>query len=331
MKDKPVPKGANNFKRQALGRGLSVLMSSSAVNVKPAEENTAPSFPLPEKEPESEQEHGIVYLSIDRVFPSEGQPRKHFDNEELRALSKSIKETGLLQPIVVRRRKGEVGPLAKYDIVAGERRFRAAKMAGLKQLPAVTRQLSDAQALEIGIIENVQRSDLNPIEEAQAYSRLIDEFGGTQESVAQVVGKDRVTIANALRLLKLESSVQQLIVEKKLNAGHGRALLMTTDLTAQREFARAIVSQGLSVRAAERLVQEQLTGGTSAEQPKNEVSGASRSTRAKPIAAVELEERLRRALGTKVQLALSGPGRGEVRISFFSEAELESLLEKIGA
>ena len=212
-------------------------------------------------------------------------------------------------------------------MVAGERRWRASQAAGLKEIPAIVRRLSDKEAFALAIIENVQRADLNPIEEALAYQRLIDEFGDTQAAVAATVGKDRVSIANALRLLKLDSSLQEKISGGILSAGHGRALLMLESGEQRQTLAKRIVSESLSVRAAEKLAAEMAHGkqnrASRAQEPKVQ--------REKSPAMQAVEERLRRALGTKVSVTLTTEGAGELRISFFSEGELENILERLNA
>ncbi len=290
---------------------------------------------------------GLVYLSVDRVRANPDQPRRTFPQAELEDLSETIKKTGLLQPLVVRRRKGESGQLAAYEIVAGERRFRAAKMAGLVKIPAILKQLNDQEALEIGIIENVQRSNLNPIEEALAYQRLVDTFGSTQNEVAEKVGKDRASVANLLRLLKLDPSVQEMIVRGDLSAGHGRTLLRAESPELQRTVAKRILDEGLSVREAELLSQ----GGTlerdrpvaipgasvvpgASEIPGIRIPATAPGGESKPAPKVQkspeilaLEEELRRTLGTKVSLQFSEAGRGELRISFYSVEELEGIVE----
>jgi ParB family transcriptional regulator, chromosome partitioning protein len=342
-------------RRNVLGRGLSALMSASPVSVEPAERDAGPGvgafFPEIQNAPaartispspaahaaavpaESDKtpEGGLIYLSIDRIAPSRVQPRQNFPEEDIQSLSKSIADTGLLQPIIVRRSIEQSGPSTAYEIVAGERRWRAARAAGLRKIPAIVRQLNDKEALEFGIIENVQRADLNPIEEAHAYQRLIIEFGATQDEVARTVSKDRTSVANSLRLLKLPGDVQEMLIHGQISSGHGRALLMLDSADEQLLLANRIVSEALSVRTVEQLVGEVRAGR------ERLVEGPAAGTKAKQMlqhkvpAVLELEERFRRALGTKVHLTMKKSGKGELRISFFSQAELESLLERFGA
>ena len=316
MEENAVKLSPNGGKRNALGRGLSALMAVTSVNVKQHEEQT----------PELEQaikSGELLFLLLTEVTPNPNQPRKEFQADELKELSDSIQQSGLLQPIVVR--KAAKG----YEIVAGERRFRAAKMAGLSEVPAIVKDLSNRDTLALGIVENVQRADLNPIDEALAYQKLIEEFEESQNSVAQLVGKDRASIANSLRLIKLPSQIKDLLSSKQISAGHGRALLPLTDSRDQLELAKRIVSEGLSVRAVEKLVSDFKRGP-------HEVSTKVLKDRIKKTLTGEtlerlqgeLSERFRRTLSTKVNVKLISAERGEVTISFFSKDELESLLER---
>lgn len=260
----------------------------------------------------------LRYVPVSSLTPNPDQPRQYFNDEELLSLATSIKESGLLQPILVR----ENSKINGLEIIAGERRWRAAMRAGLELVPVILRDLSDREALEIGIIENVQRANLNPIEEAEAYQRLIDDFGQTQAEIAETVGKDRTSIANMLRLLKLGRVVRDMIVSGELSAGHGRALLMVATEEQQVALARRIIKEGLSVRATERAVNEPEGEQASEKVAKGAAAVASPTTQA-------LEERLRRGLGTKVKVAMRAKEKGEIRISFFSTEELESLLERL--
>lgn len=333
-------KGANEVrKRSVLGRGLSALMSTEAVNVNDALGAPAVRFAAAQSEPSAHEsreirafeaapaevnahEGGLVFLTIDRVLPNKAQPREHFAEDEIARLAQSIRDTGLLQPIIVRKSGSESGQLASYEIVAGERRFRAAKIAGLQRIPAILRQLSDREALELGIVENVQRENLNPIEEARAYRRLIAEFGATQEEVAESVGKDRVSVANALRLLKLPEAIQQLLIHGILSSGHGRALLMFDSEESQLKAAKVAQTEGLSVRELEAMAKE----GTLLDQ---EARTRVTTKQEKAPEVLELEQRLRRALSTKVTLRINKRGKGELRVSFFSQEELERIIEKV--
>ena len=315
-RDNTVKLGQNGGKRNALGRGLSALMAVTSVNVKQHEEQT----------PELEQaikSGELLFIPLNELTPNPNQPRKDFEASELQELSDSILQSGMLQPLVVR--KSNSG----YEIVAGERRFRAAKMAGLREVPAILKELSNRDTLALGIVENVQRADLNPIDEALAYQRLIEEFEESQNSVAQLVGKDRASVANALRLIKLPTQIKELLSAKKISAGHGRALLALTDTREQLELAQRIVSEGLSVRAIEKLVSEAKKGPheVSAKVLKDRIKKTLTGETLERLQG-ELSERFRRTLSTKVNVKLISAERGEVTISFFSKDELESLLER---
>ena len=246
---------------------------------------------------------------IEDLHPNRSQPRTRFDDKALDELAASLKEIGMLEPILVRRR--QAGGL---EIVAGERRWRAAQRAGLHEVPVFVRELSEGKAFEAALVENLQREDLNPLETARAYQRLIDEHSHTVESVAHLIGKDRSTIANGMRLLKLPESVLDLIEERELSEGHGRALLGAADVAAMERLAREAVASDWSVRETERRarVQAQKTkDGPTAEKSAN--------TR-------DLEERLTRKLGTRVTLA-DRKGKGHVNVAFSSYDELDRLLE----
>lgn len=392
--DPAFRKGANVRKRNALGRGLSALMSSNALEVEAVPGETFPSDTPVKSDPirfesagnspaAAEHAHfaapsgfpaaipagpasvadtgfvgtgsagtgsiaeqtaaiataaaphaeafnpgsnlkaaGLVYVPIKQLVRNPNQPRQHFSEEELDDLSRSIRQTGLLQPILVRP-LGASSEEQQYEIIAGERRYRAAERAGLQAIPALVRDLDEREVLEVSIVENVQRSQLNAIEEARAYQRLADEFHLAQDEIAKTVGKDRTTIANALRLLKLSPKVQELLAAGKLSAGHARALLMIHDEAAQESIAEEIIAHGLSVRAVEmraRVVQGNRSVGQSGGDKPAQVNVVSPLVQA-------LEERFRRKLGTKVKLQVSDAGAGELRISFFSSEELEKLVE----
>jgi ParB family chromosome partitioning protein len=276
--------------RKALGRGLAGLIPRApSSHVTPA--------------------MGLRSLPIERVRPSKTQPRKHFDPTALAELSASIVEHGVLQPLVVRR----VGD--DYEIVAGERRWRAATQAGLHEVPALVKELTDNTALQIALIENVQRQDLDALEEAEAYHRLVKDHGLTQDQVAQAVGKSRVAITNSLRLLKLPDTVLAMLADGRLTAGHARALMTLDSDAAMQKLARDIAERSLSVRDAERLAR---------------LSKAAKPARVatKTPAEANVEERLQRSLGTKVRLK-HRKGKGRLEVYFHSLDELDRLLEKL--
>jgi len=238
------------------------------------------------------------------------QPRTHFDEASLESLAESIRSHGIVQPLLVRRR-GD-----RYELIAGERRWRAAKLAGLTRVPVVVKEVPDENLLEIALIENIQRENLNPIEEAQAYKKLIETVGLTQEALASRVGRDRSYITNYLRLLRLPDDLQQLVKEGTLSTGHARTLLAVSHTDLQRRLARQIIDGGLSVRATEQLVHK-------ATEPK--------ASQPRPAPRVEdpnvkaAETKLRRALGTQVKILQAADGRGKVEISFFSTQDLDRI------
>ena len=281
-------------KRRALGRGLSALI---------------PDFPSPTALPA-----GPLEVDLDLIEPNREQPRRDFDETRLAALAQSIKETGVLQPIVVCRREE-----GSYEIVAGERRWRAAQRAGLLKVPVVVRDVPDDKRLELALIENVQRENLNPVEEARAYRRLAAEFGRTQEQIAQAVGKDRATVANYQRLLALPDDVQADIASGVLTMGHARALASLPDAAAQRSAARDVRGGGLSVRATEALVKQRLAPPP----PRQPPPPADVHTRAAADA-------LRVALGSRVEIVRRRRG-GQIRIAFGSEDELQRLFARLSA
>ena len=279
--------------RKALGRGLGALLSA---------EGAAPA-------PEISTE-----VPIDLIDPSSLQPRTIFDEAKLDELAKSIEANGVVQPVLLRR-KG-----ARFELIAGERRWRAAIRAGLTQIPAVLRNVADDKVLEIALIENIQREDLNPIEEARAYKKLIETLGLTQESVAERVGRDRSYVTNYLRLLRLPEDIQDLIQSGRLSTGHARTLLGLEHVDVQRRIARKIIEQELSVRATEQIVR--LAGQPRAVKAKQLNS---RSADANVRAA---ESKLRRHLGTQVRiLEAHGATSGKIEIEFYTRADLERLYE----
>jgi len=276
--------------RKALGRGLNALLGS------------------PDLETEQLRE-----IDIDRILPNSHQPRKNFDEASLNELADSIREHGVVQPIVVRALDDGF-----FQLIAGERRWRASQRTGLFRIPAVVREADEHAALEIALIENLQREDLNPIEEAQAYERLINEFGITQEEVARRVGKNRTTIANMLRLLRLPPEVQQWLRENRLTTGHAKALLSLSDLNAILDSARKIIQGNYSVRQAEMLVSRYSNGTTVA-------SAAVAAETADPNVTAAIHA-LEQVLGTKVTVQESG-GKGKIEIHFYSFEEMNRLYE----
>jgi ParB family chromosome partitioning protein len=253
-------------------------------------------------------------VDIETIHPSGRQPRKRFDDARLNELADSIRSQGIIQPLVVR-----VRPAGGFELVAGERRWRAAQRAGLHQVPVIIREVAESQAFEMALVENLQREDLNPIEEAEGYQRLVAEFGYTQESLAERVGKERSTVANALRLLKLPPSVRAMVVEGRLSMGHARALLGLENDAVIERLARQTASRGLSVRQVEALVRrEREDRGPPAPPPEKESP-----------AARDLALRVQRALSARVKLCESGPGRGHIEIHYGSLDQLDAILARI--
>ena len=283
-------------KRSALGRGLSALIPESAP---PA---------APERDPVRSPE-----VDLDLLRPNPRQPRTQIDEARLDELAQSIRSNGVIQPVLVRR----VGE--HYEIVAGERRWRAAQRAGLLKVPVTIRDIPDEKVLEVALVENIQREDLSPIEEAQAYRRLTDELRLSQEEIAAAVGKDRATVANLLRLLRLPVEVRNDVSAGALGMGHARALLALPDEAAQRRVARDVVSRGCSVRETESMVRRELAPAAAAPPPPR----PDPNTRA-------AEEKLRIALGTRVRIVRRG-GAGRIEIDFASESELNRLYEALTA
>jgi ParB family chromosome partitioning protein len=287
-------------KRRALGRGLDALL---------------PDAPAPATAVGKES---VFTCPIERIVPQRGQPRQRFDDERLAELAQSIREHGLLEPLVVRRaaQDGSGAPgMDRYEIVAGERRWRAAQRAGLRELLVVVKDVSPKDAFELALIENVQREDLNPLELAEALDRLVKEHGYTQDALAERIGKDRTTIANSLRLLKLPARVRQMVIEGILSEGHGRALLGAPDAKTIEALAERASRTGLSVREVERLVRG-----------KKQKNGAADGAGKKSASIRDLEERLTRKLGTKVDVH-DHEGKGEIAIRYASLDELDRLLD----
>jgi ParB family chromosome partitioning protein len=282
--------------RKALGRGLDAL-------IRPGEGGT-----------EEAGQEGLVHIEVGRIAASPFQPRKKFGEAAIRELAESIKSQGILQPLVVR-------PRAKggYELIAGERRLRAAKLAGLGKVPALVRDVDDKSALELSLVENLQREELNAIEEAEAYRRLLTEFGYTQEELSQRVGKDRATVANSLRLLNLPADIKKDVGEGRVTAGHARAMLMAGTESLMRSIRDAVVKQGISVREAERLAQ---AGG------KKKTAKAGASKPRPDLNVREMEERLLRELGTKVKIVQAKKG-GRIEIQFYSAEDLDRIYRRI--
>jgi ParB family chromosome partitioning protein len=294
-----------DVKKRGLGRGLGALL--------PTAPPPAPTVPL-----RAEKQRNFFTAGIEEIYPSPEQPRRRFDEAKLAELADSIKVHGIITPLVVRPRDG-----GGYYLIAGERRWRASQKAGLHELPVVLQEVNGQAAFERAIVENVQRSDLGPLEEAAAFQRLVDEFGLTQDQVADRIGKDRSTVANAIRLLKLPPSVRQMVEDEKLSMGHARALLGLEDVPAIERTARQVVDKALSVRATEGLVKKLRTPESDAPRSAPKAAGKSASVR-------DLEERLTRALGGPVVITEDEPGKaGRVEIRYHDLDHLDRLLDRL--
>jgi len=297
-------------KRKALGRGLAALIPGAP----------SPGAPtLVTRAPVSGTRDGIRTIAVEEIHPSPGQPRSVFDGARLDELAASIKTQGIIQPLIVRARVGQGG----YELIAGERRWRAAQRAGLHEVPAVVRDVAPTQAFEMALVENLQREDLNPLEEAAGYQRLVDEFGYTQEQLSERVGKDRSTVANSLRLLRLPEAVRGLVAEGRLSMGHARALLGLEAAAAMEKLARRIVAGELSVRKVEELVRRTRS------EAKPEVVSPPAAGRGPSLSARDLSMRLTRALGTRVDVVEVGQERGQIAIHYHSLDQLDALLERL--
>ncbi|MGQ0792639.1 MAG: ParB/RepB/Spo0J family partition protein [Deltaproteobacteria bacterium] len=278
------------LKKVTLGKGLNALI------------------PTAEKE-----DFGYLLANIEEVKPNSFQPRKEFDESAIENLAASIKENGILQPLVVRKSKNG------YEIIAGERRWRAAQLARLKQIPVIIKDVSDREALELALVENLQREDLNPIEEAVAYEQLIQDFGLTHDEISKRIGKDRSTITNQLRLLKLPDEVKKSLLSGQITAGHARAILSLHSAAAATEALSDIVAGRLSVRKTEQLIQGKVSARN---------KGKSAKAGGENFYLDHFAESLKKTLGTKVKI-IDRAGRGKIEIEYYSKAELERLLEML--
>jgi ParB family transcriptional regulator, chromosome partitioning protein len=283
--------------RKPLGRGLSALLGDA---------------------PEAEKaETGVNEIDIDLIEPNPEQPRTRFVESTLEELAQSIRTNGIVQPVVVRNKGG------RFQIVAGERRWRAAQKAGLRKIPVVVRDIADDKLLEIALIENIQRHELNAIEEARAFRKLIDSIGFTQDQLADRIGKERSLISTSLRILKLPGDILQLIEEEKISASHGRVLLTTDDLSTQRQVARAIMDFGLSVRETERMIKKLHGSGT--------VTAETKEVKPRQDPNVKAaEDKLRQSLGTKVKISPSGKdGGGRIEIEYYNVDDLDRIYRRL--
>ncbi len=318
-------------KKRGLGRGLGALMPTAAPPARPGPAATGALTPTTVAAPSASSEaarspaRGFVAAAIEDVYPSPEQPRRTFADALLDELAASIRVHGVIMPLVVRPRTG-----GGFLLIAGERRWRAAQRAGLSSVPVVIQDVAPKEAFERALVENVQRADLNAIEEAAAYHRLITDFGLTQEQVAGRVGKDRATVANAVRLLRLPVAVRTMVEDGRLGMGHARALLGLPDDNQLEIAARTAVARGLTVRATEKLVRDTVAGERAPRGPRRPRQGATATAGDKTAAVRDLEERLTRATGGPVTIAEDEPGKsGTMTIRYLDLDHLDRLLDKL--
>ena len=307
-------------KRTGLGQGLGAIfgdevMESAAEEQEAKHQAKSKKAQEPEKKEEDSDIGKELMVKVTSIEPNREQPRKDFNEEAMGELAESMKVYGVLQPLLVQK-KGDY-----YEIIAGERRWRAAKLAGLKEVPVVIREYTKQQTMEIALIENVQREDLNAIEEAKAYQRLIQEFELKQEEIAASVGKSRVTITISMRLLKLDERVQEMLIQNQITGGHARALLTVEDGELQYKLAGKIIAENLSVREIEKIVKSL----SKKKNPKEKNVEDESLT----LIFRDLEERMKSAMGTKVSINRKDKNKGRVEIEYYSESELERIVELI--
>jgi len=296
---------------RGLGKGLDSLIPDAVGEAKVKKE-AVETKAVGDAVEKNQQE---TLVKITAVEPNRKQPRKNFDEDSLQELSDSIKQVGLIQPILVQDRKDH------YEIIAGERRWRAAKMAGLKEVPVIIRDYTEQEIMEISLIENIQREDLNPIEEAQAYKRLLTEFNLKQDEVAERVSKSRTAVTNSMRLLKLTDKVQQMVIDEMISTGHARAILGIEDPEEQYEVAQRIFDEKLSVREVEKLVKNL----HKPEKPKKKLN----DDVTMQVIYQDIEDKLKQRLSTKVTVTSKGEGSGKIEIEFYNHEDLDRLLDII--
>ena len=296
-------------KRNGLGKGLDSLIP----NKNEKKPKTSAKTDVTEKKEEEVLKSGEIMVKINQVEPNRDQPRKDFDEDALVELADSIKQFGILQPLIVQKKKDY------YEIIAGERRWRAAKIAGVKEVPVIVKEFTDQEIVEISLIENIQRENLNPIEEAMAYKRLLEEFNLKQDEVAERVSKSRTAVTNSMRLLKLSPRVQQMIVDDMISTGHARALLAIDDEEQQYILANKIFDEKLSVRETEKLVKALKNPKKEIKKPKSEHT----------FVYDNIEEQMKNIIGTKVSVNPKANGKGRIEIEYYSEEELERIYDLI--
>ena len=293
-------------KRMGLGKGLDSLIPDNKSAKTPKTENK-------KAEETAELKSGEQMMKINMVEPNRDQPRRNFEEDALLELADSIKQYGVLHPLIVRKRNDY------YEIIAGERRWRAAKMAGVKEVPVIIKEYNEQEILEIALIENIQRENLNPIEEAMAFKKLLEEFNLKQDEVAERVSKSRTAVTNSMRLLKLDQRVQQMIIDDMISTGHARALLAIDDPEQQYALANKIFDEKLSVRETEKLIKE----------IKNPKKPKEKKAVENAFIYEDIEDKMKQVLGTKVHVASKGKGKGKIEIEYYSDKELERMFDMI--
>lgn len=294
---------------RGLGRGLDAMISDSS---KSRQEEKKVEKPVVKETDRDSRDH-VIMVKIAQVEPSRKQPRKQFDEDALLELAESIKQFGVLQPLLVQKKDDY------YEIIAGERRWRASKLAGIKDIPVMVKDFSDQEAVEISLIENIQRENLNPIEEAAAYKRLMEEFHLKQDTIAERVSKSRTAVTNSMRLLKLDEGVQQMLIDEMLTTGHARALLAIEDKELQHAAAVKVFDEKLSVRETEKLVKEILNP--------HEKEKEKEKDRAQDLVYEQLEEKIKGIIGSKVAIRRKSKDKGRIEIDYYSQEELERIVE----
>lgn len=298
-------------RKKGLGKGLDSLIPDN----KPVKTNQTEMVlnAIKNNDVQVESKSGEQMININKVEPNREQPRKKFEEDALMELSDSVRQFGILQPLIVRKRKDY------YEIIAGERRWRAAKMAGLKEIPVIIKEYTEQEIIEIGLIENIQRENLNPIEEAAAYKRLLEEFHLKQDEVAERVSKSRTAVTNSMRLLKLSEKVQQMVIDDMISTGHARPLLALDDEKQQYELATKIFDEKLSVRDVEKLIKE----------IKNPKQPKEKKVIKNEFIYDDLANKMKDVMGTKVSIAAKGSGKGKIEIEYYSDSELERMFDMI--
>ena len=298
-------------RKKGLGKGLDSLIPDN----KPVKANQTEMVlnAIKNNDVQVESKSGEQMININKVEPNRDQPRKKFEEDALMELSDSVRQFGILQPLIVRKRKDY------YEIIAGERRWRAAKMAGLKEVPVIIKEYTEQEIIEIGLIENIQRENLNPIEEAMAFKRLLEEFNLKQDEVAERVSKSRTAVTNSMRLLRLDDRVQQMIIDDMVTTGHARALLAIDDKEQQYILANKIFDEKLSVRETEKLIKD----------IKNPKKPKEKKIIENAFIYKDIEDKMKEIMGTKVSVASKGNGKGKIEIEYYSDKELERVFDMI--